>query len=68
MRLVKAKNYLPLNLTDMQDIRWDRADVHKLFYGKRKKLISYEEEVDMSATKRIDYVSYVMSCTVLRVR
>lgn len=65
---MKAENFLPLDLTDMQDIRWDRADVHKFFYGKRKKLISYEEVVDMSATKRIDYVSYVMSCTVLRVR
>jgi hypothetical protein len=65
---VKSKNSPSLDLTDIHDIKWDRADVHKIFYGKRMRLINYEEVVDTSATKSIDYVSYVMTCTVLRAR
>lgn len=44
------------------------GDVHKFFYGERKRLINYEEVVDISAIKRMDYVGDVMTCIVLKVR
>jgi len=65
--LVKAENSPPLDLTDIENIRWDQADVRKFFDGKRKRLISCDEIADMSATQRMDYVSDVMTCIVLRV-
>jgi hypothetical protein len=48
--LVKVKNSPPLDITDIQDVRWNREDVRKFFYGKRKRLTGFEEIVGMSAT------------------